>query len=476
MPAIRSRAGARTTTLDLMQYIAASPTAAHAIAVAVQRLEQAGFNRLAEEDAWRLRPNARFYVVRGHTALVAGRIGASAAAETGFRIAGAHCDAPGLRLKPKPVYAGHGYLQLGVEIYGGPLLASWVDRDLTLAGRLLVRTPNAPPRVVLVRAPRPLCRIPQVAIHLNRKVNEEGLKLDAQRHLPPILGLGDERALRNEPLVEFFAAQAGVKPAAVTGYDLEVVDTQPPALGGLHEEFLLAPRLDNLAGSHAALEALLRLESPRATCVAALFDSEEIGSQTANGAASRFLDAVLERICLAQSPAREDWHRACARSLLVSIDAAHAVHPNYADLHDPHHRPRLNGGPVIKVNAAQRYATSAQTRHWFEHCAQRATVPVQHYVHRSDLPCGSTIGPIAATRLGIPTVDVGSPILAMHSIRETGGAMDQEHMIQALVVHFAEEVAPKKSLPKPLAKRPARPRSTTAARMAARAKARPPKR
>ncbi len=441
MPKTRSRAVTRTT-LDLMQYIAASPTAAHAIAAAVLRLEQAGFSRLAEEDAWRLRPNARFYVVRGHTALVAGRVGAASVAETGFRIAGAHCDAPGLRLKPKPAYTAHGYLQLGVEVYGGPLLASWVDRDLTLAGRLLVRAPNAPPRVVLVHAQRPLCRIPQVAIHLNRKVNEEGLKLDAQRHLPPIFGLGDERALRSDPLVAFFAAQARVKPAAIAGYDLEVIDTQPPALGGLHEELLFAARLDNLAGSHAALEALLRVESPRATCVAALFDSEEIGSQTTGGAASRFLDAVLERVCLAQAPAREDWHRACAHSLLVSIDAAHAVHPNYADLHDSHHRPHLNGGPVIKVNAAQRYATTAQTRHWFERCAQRAGVPVQHYVHRSDLPCGTTIGPIAATRLGIPTVDVGSPILAMHSIRETGGALDQEHMIRALAMHFALDVLP----------------------------------
>jgi aspartyl aminopeptidase len=430
----------RATTHDLMDFIAASPTAGHAVAAAAARLTEARFRQLDEGAAWTLRPGDAFFVVRGHTGLVAGRIGSAPPAKAGFRIAGAHCDAPGLRVKPRAPYHARGYLQLGVEVYGGPLLASWMDRDLTLAGKLLVRNGRRPPRVVLVRAPRPLCRIPQVAIHFNREVNKEGLKLDAQKHLPPILGLGDQRLLTSAPLLDYLARLAAVKRADIVGVDLEVVDTQPPALAGLREEFLCAPRIDNLAGSHAALSALLRAARPgRATAVIALFDGEEIGSQLPSGAASFFLDAVLERITLATDPSREAWHRSRAASLLVSVDGAHALHPNYADLHDPQHAPALNGGPVIKVNAQQRYATGLQSAHWFEWCAERAGAPVQRYVHRSDLPCGSTIGPMTATRLGMPTVDVGSPMLAMHSIRETSGVLDQEWMIATLVEHFTAE-------------------------------------
>jgi aspartyl aminopeptidase len=438
-PAIPSQAATR----DLMRFIADGPTAAHAVATAAQRLAQAGFRRLEEKDAWSLRPGDRFCVVRGHTALVAGRIGVEPICDAGFRIAAAHCDAPGLRLKPQALYANHGYVQLGVEVYGGPLLASWTDRDLTLAGKLLVRQPGAPPLVRLVRSDRALCRIPQLAIHLNRDINKEGLKLDSQKHLPPILGLGDEQTLAARPLLKLFAEQAGVAVKDVVGLDLEVVDVQPPAIGGLSNELLFAPRIDNLAGSHAVLEALLRAGASAgagvgATCIAAVFDGEEIGSQLPGGAGSFFLDAVLERVCNAGTPSREAWHRARARSRFVSVDGAHAVHPNYADMHDPHHRPGLNRGPVIKTNAAQRYATVVQTAHWFEHCAERARVPVQHYVHRTDLPCGTTIGPMIAARLGLPAVDVGNPMLAMHSIRETGGVLDQEWMIRALTQHFVQ--------------------------------------
>jgi aspartyl aminopeptidase len=440
----------QSTTSDLMRFITDSPTAAHAVATAAQRLTEAGFRRLEERDAWSLQPGDRFYVVRGHTALVAGRIGSERPCDAGFRIAAAHCDAPGLRLKPQALYTSHGYLQLGVEVYGSPLLASLTDRDLTLAGKLLARRRGAPPRVVLVRGDRALCRIPQVAIHLNREINKEGLKLDAQKHLPPILGLGGAKDLAARPLVKLFAEQAGIAVRDVVGVDLEVIDVQPPAIGGLNNEFLFAPRIDNLAGSHAVLESFLRGSASSsapgsATCIAVIFDGEEIGSQLPSGAASFFLDAVLERACNASTPSREAWHRARARSRFVSVDGAHAIHPNYADMHDPQHRPALNRGPVVKTNAMQRYATVAQTAHWFEHCAEHARVPVQHYVHRTDLPCGTTIGPMVATRLGLPTVDVGNPMLAMHSIRETAGVLDQEWMIRALAQHFvqAAEDAPR---------------------------------
>ncbi|MBM3316803.1 MAG: M18 family aminopeptidase [Candidatus Eisenbacteria bacterium] len=428
---------ARKTTLDLMDFIHAGPTAAHAVAAAAARLEAAGFARLDERAPWRLRPGQGFHLSRGATGLVAGRVGSAPPAEAGFRIIGAHCDSPGLRVKPKSPYEARGYLQLGVEVYGGPLLASWADRDLTLAGRLLVRRRGGEPRVALVRVARPLCRIPLAAIHFQREVNQEGLKLDAQKHLAPILGLDGGRAPGAGALLELLAGAAGVRPADVVGADLELVDAQPPALASLREELFAAPRIDNLAGCHAALEALLRAPATaRATTVIALFDGEEIGSQVPSGADSFFLDAALERLSLAAGPGREAWHRARAASWMVSVDGAHALHPNYAEMHDPHHLPALNGGPVIKVNAKQRYATSLLTRGRFEECAARAGSPVQHYVHRSDLPCGSTIGPIAAARLGIPTVDVGNPMLAMHSIRETGGVLDQEWMIAALVEHL----------------------------------------
>ena len=424
---------ARARTLDLMRFIEAGPTAAHAIQAAVERLEGAGYTRRAEADGWNTAPGETFFVVRGFNSLIAVRTGSAPLAEAGFRIAGAHTDAPGFRLKPNAFYAESGYLQMGVEIYGGPLLSTWTDRDLTVAGKLFVRSPGAPPRAVLVKGDRPLCRIPQLAIHLNREVNTEGLILDKQKHLPPIFGLGKEQALAEKPLIRLLAEGAGLDPAEVVATELELIDVQPPAFGGLSEELYFAPRIDNLAGSHAVLEAFLAADAPGdATRVIALFDSEEIGSQTLAGAGSRFLDGVLERL----ASAGEAIHRALARSILVSVDGAHALHPNYADFHDPHHRPCLNGGPVIKVNAMQRYATSALTGHWFEACAGRAGIEIQHYVHRTDLPCGSTIGPMTAARLGVATIDVGNPMLSMHSIRETGGVADQLGMISVLAEHF----------------------------------------
>jgi len=427
----------RATAHDLLQFINASPTAAHAVAEVGRHLETAGFLRLREADAWQLAPGGRYFVVRGHTSVIAAIIGSEPLPAAGFRIAGAHVDAPGLRLKPSAAYAANGYVQLGVEVYGGPLLASWTDRDLTLAGRLHLKDEGGGLRTVLVRGDRPLCRIPQLAIHFNREVNDKGLVLNKQQHLPPICGLGAKEAFDPRRVSTLLAEQAGLDANEVVAADLEVVDLQPATFGGLDEEFIFAARIDNLAGTHAVLNALLRVgDPPAASCVAALFDSEEVGSQTLAGAGSRFLDATLERIAVRDGASREDWHRSLARSLLVSVDGAHAVHPNFADFHDPQHRPLLNGGPVIKINAQQRYATSPETAHWFEQCAVRGGVPVQRYVHRTDLACGSTIGPMTATRLGVPTIDVGSPMLSMHSIRETGGILDQESMVRALREHY----------------------------------------
>ncbi len=425
---------ARTVTQDLIQYIERGPTAAHAVVESAARLRAAGFTEVAEGDAWDLQPGVRFFVVRGHTALVAGQVGTAPPAEAGFRLAGAHTDSPGFRVKWNNPLQREGYVQLGVEIYGGPLLSSWADRDLGIAGRLLVKDGDGT-QSVLVRLDRPLARIPLLAIHLDRGVNEKGLVLDAQKQLPPVIGLdGDGAAGR---LAEQLADTAGVTVDDILDSWLELFDLQPATLGGLDEEFVFTPKIDNLAGCHACLEALLADEEPAPFGrVVALFDSEEVGSATPEGAGSTFLDTVLERLCLGGDRAREDYLRAISRSILVSVDGAHALHPSFADRHEPQHKPLLGGGPVVKINAKERYATTLDTRAHLGRCAAAAGVPLQYYVHRTDLPCGSTIGPISATLMGVATADVGSPMISMHSVREMGGTDDQAHMIHLLAAHL----------------------------------------
>jgi len=428
---------------QLLSFLAASPTAVHAVFEAARRLTDAGFKPLSEQEAWKLKPGDAFFVVRGGSSLVAGVVGKKPPVKNGFRLVGAHTDVPALRLKPRDRYANEGYLQLGVEVYGGPILATWLDRDLTLAGRLVVRDKSGGLCELPVRLDRPMCRIPSLAIHLNRQVNDDGLKLDQQKHLPPIFGLGDQERLEVGVLPQMLAEAAGVEADAVVEYRLDLVDAQPPALGGVENEFVFARGIDNLVSCFAALEALCALPRPlETTAVIALFDSEEVGSNTARGAASTFLDVALERLCAAGKSPREDFQRALARSILVSADGAHAVHPNYADRHDPRHKPALNRGPVIKVNAGERYATTVATQAYLQECAELAGIPVQHFVQRSDLPCGTTIGPISATRLGVATVDVGAPMLSMHSIRETTGASDTRLLAELLAAHLGGEVAP----------------------------------
>jgi aspartyl aminopeptidase len=319
-----------------------------------------------------------------------------------------------------------------------------MDRDLTLAGYLIAGVDFGNPRVVPVRLTRPICRIPNCAIHFNRQVNDDGLKLDKQKHLPPIFGLTAEKEITDDALRGALAEAASVDAASIVDYSLDLVDLQPPTLGGLDDELLFARGIDNLVSCHAAIHALIesREEAVAPTRLIALFDNEEVGSDTFRGAGSTLLDTAIERLCAGGAKAREDLLRALSRSVLVSADGAHAVHPNYADFHDPQHRPRLGGGPVIKVNASERYATTAATRAYLAQCAEAADVGIQHYVHRTDLPCGSTIGPISATRLGVPAVDIGAPMLSMHSIRETSTPADCEMLSQLLTAHLRALVDP----------------------------------
>ena len=422
-------------TRSLATLIDASPTPFHAVTEAARRLEEGGFTRLREEDRWSLAAGGKHYVVRNGSSLVAFVVGSQAPAEAGFRLVGAHTDSPNLRLKPHPATAKEGYLQLGVEVYGGALLATWFDRDLSLAGRVFFEG-EAEPR--LLNLERPVCRIPHLAIHLDPEVNEKGFKINRQTQLPPVLGLSDPA---REPgwFDDLLRAELGVD-RPVLAFELMLHDVVPSCVSGLEGEFLHAPRLDNLASCHAALTAL-RSSAERGpaerTWGVALYDHEEVGSASAEGADSPFLQAILERITRAMGGSFEDTHRALARSLFVSADMAHAVHPNYSDRHEPQHLPRMNAGPVIKINANQRYATNAATAAAFARYAQEVDVPVQRFVTRTDLRCGSTIGPITASRLGIPTVDVGNPMLSMHSIREMCGTRDQDSMIRVLERHFS---------------------------------------
>jgi aspartyl aminopeptidase len=418
----------------MLEFIDASPSPFHACAEAARRLEAAGFRPLVEVDAWPPERGA-FYVLRGGS-LVAWATADHHGPATGFRIIGAHTDSPNLRIKPRPDAGRVGYRQLGVEVYGGALLNSWLDRDLGLSGRVVVRGAAAPEERLLL-VDRPLLRVPQLAIHLDREISTNGLLLNAQQHLSPVWGLGEPTP---GGFTSFVAVELDVAPEAVVGWDLMAHDLTPSTIFGIDDELVSAPRLDNLCSSWAGVEALIGATSgdvPSQIPLLVLFDHEEIGSSSDRGAGSTLLPALTERIVLGLGGGREDVLRALAASVCCSADNAHATHPNYADRHEPNHLIQLNGGPVLKVNSNVRYATDAASAAQFVAACEQAGVPHQRYAHRSDLPCGSTIGPITASRLGIPTFDVGAPQLAMHSARELGGSADPAHYTAAMSAFLA---------------------------------------
>ena len=422
---------------DLLAYIDASPTPWHCAAHSASRLAAAGFRPLSEDQPFDLAPGEGCYLVRDG-AIFAFRLGTASPAESGFRLVGAHTDSPNLRLKPNAETSKAGYRSLGVEVYGGALNYSWLDRDLGLAGRVFVRQPGSPiPTTHLVDVRRPLCRIPSLAIHLNREVNTDGLKLNTQQHLAPMFGMASDVKDEASALKGLLAAELAVAADQILSWDLALVDVVPPSLGGLSDAFVFAPRLDNQASCHAALEALLAAPPSASTQLICLYDHEEVGSLTTAGADGPLVELLLRRIVTAsaygeKSSESEAFHRAMAKSWHVSADMAHAVHPNYDDRHEPMHKPVLNGGPVIKSNSNQRYATTGEGAALFEALGADAGVPIQKFVTRTDLACGTTIGPIAAAKLGVRTVDVGNPMLSMHSAREQCGSHDVSRMIAVM--------------------------------------------
>lgn len=417
------------TLQDLADFIAASPTPFHATATLRARLLAAGFTALDERSDWQLEAGGRYLVTRNDSSLIAFQLGAEGAlSKRGLRLVGAHTDSPCLRVKPQPEKDQQGLWQLGVEIYGGALLAPWFDRDLSLAGRVTFRNADGALDSRLIDFQRPVAVVPNLAIHLNRGVND-GLAINPQTDMPPILAhsLDGGRDLRALLASQLASEHPDCEGAQVLDYELSFYDTQRPAQLGLDGDFFSAARLDNLLSCHAGLSALLDSDGEQ-PCLLVCTDHEEIGSSSCCGADGPFLEDVLRRLI------SDDAERiqVIQRSLLVSADNAHAVHPNFAMKHDENHGPKLNAGPVIKINSNQRYATNSETAAFFRDLCARADVPVQTFVVRSDMGCGSTIGPITSSRLGVRTVDIGAPTFAMHSIRELAGSRDPGYLISVL--------------------------------------------
>ncbi|SNR86652.1 M18 family aminopeptidase [Pseudomonas segetis] len=421
----------------LIDFLKASPTPFHATSNLALRLEAAGFQRLDERDTWHTEAGGQYYVTRNDSAIIAFKVGKRPLTEAGIRLVGAHTDSPCLRVKPNPELQRHGFFQLGVEIYGGALLAPWFDRDLSLAGRVTFRR-DGKVESQLINFELPIAVIPNLAIHLNREANS-GWAINKQTEMPPILAqvAGTEPVDFRALLANQLALEHSLNADAVLDYELSFYDTQPAAVIGLNSDFIAGARLDNLLSCYAGLQALLSAGDAE-TCVLVCTDHEEIGSSSACGADGPMLEQVLRRVI----PQDQDFVRTIQRSLLVSADNAHGIHPNYPDKHDENHGPKLNAGPVIKINSNQRYATNSETAGFFRHLCLENEVPVQSFVVRSDMACGSTIGPITASQLGVRTVDIGLPTFAMHSIRELAGSHDLAHLVKVLSAFYSSPELP----------------------------------
>ena len=426
---------------DLCAFIEASPAPRLAAAELTRRLDEAGYRRVSlTARRWDLAVGGA-YVQRG-AAVIAWHLRSTAQPPRGLLAIGAHTDSPHLRLKPRPAYVAEGCLQLGVEVYGGALWNSWLDRDLGLAGTVFTVDGAAH----AVRIARPVARVPQLAIHLDRTVNDTGLKLNPQQHLAPIWGLAGKDAKQDDAaalFLELVAEAAGVDARAIAAHDLSLYDLTAAGRGGAKGELVFAARLDNLASCHAGVRALLDAGArgpDDVLPILACFDHEEVGSGSTDGAGGPLLELVLERIVMELGGDRSAYHACLAAGLMASADMAHAANPNYADRHEPRHKPLLGAGPVLKSNVNQRYGTAGPGYARLIGLARTADLPIQDFVTRTDLGCGSTIGPITATRLGLAVVDLGGPMLSMHSARECCAADDHARYVALLTSHLAGDL------------------------------------
>ncbi|MCI1746630.1 MAG: M18 family aminopeptidase [Acidipropionibacterium sp.] len=416
---------------DVVSFVKASPTSYHAVAELARRLDAAGFTRLAETEPWSAEASTRAVLDRGYVvrdgALIAWAMPASISEQAAFRVVGSHTDSPSFKLKPHATTTSHGWQQVGMEVYGGGLLNSWLDRDLGLAGRLVTREGQ----VHLVRT-GPILRISQLAPHLDRSVNED-LRLDRQRHLMPILSVSHPDLDVEDLLCE----AAGIAPEELGFHDILAFPTESPAVIGPYGEFLASSRMDNLSSVHSSISAMVDVAPGEDIAVMACFDHEEVGSSTRSGACGPFLEDILVRIAESLGRTGDSYRAMIARSSCISSDAGHGVHPNYSEKFDPANQPVLNGGPLLKINANQRYATDGIGGALWRRVCAAAGVPTQDFVSNNSVPCGSTIGPLTATRLGMLTVDVGVPLMSMHSTRELAGVTDLSYLSAAMGAYWA---------------------------------------
>lgn len=428
---------------DLLQFLDNSPVNFLAVKTICQQLSEAGFERLdACNKLGEMKPGKQFFLTKNDSSVYAFRIGTEPLGEAGFHIICAHCDSPTFRIKPNAEMTGEGgIVRLNTEVYGGPIMSTWFDRPLTIAGRVIVRTSDVMhPTTLLLHVRRPLLQISNLAIHFNRQVND-GVKLSKQKDMLPILGIINDELERGNLLINLICEELKVAQKDILDFDLYLADATPACTFGIHNEFISSGRLDDLSMVHAGLQALLQSgeKTPRVTQVLAIFDNEETGSQTKQGAGSPFLASLIERIVMAQGGTTEDFRRSIEQAFMVSADNAHAWHPNYSEKYDPTNHPVLGGGPVIKFNAAQKYASDAVSAAIFAGLCEKAGVPCQRFVNHSDVAGGSTLGNILASSLPLRGVDMGNPLLAMHSCRETAAVKDHIYCIEAFRTFYEEE-------------------------------------
>ncbi len=422
----------------LLDFLDSSPVNFLAVKYISDELEKAGFTRLDPSLPLRS-PKAgdKFFVTKNDSSVYAFKIGRRALADNGFHIICAHTDSPTFRIKPNAeMLCEGGLVKLNTEVYGGPIMSTWFDRPLTLAGRVIVKSGDVmKPKTMLLHIERPLLQISSLAIHFNRQVND-GVKLSRQKDVLPILGLVTEELERGNMLVNLIAGELGVRPSEILDFDLYLADATPACTFGAHDEFISSGRLDDLSMCWAGVEAMLACRDSATTQILALFDNEEVGSNTKQGAGGPFLSGMLRRIASAQSGSEDAFWRAVEKAFMVSADNAHALHPNYTEKYDPTNHPVLGGGPVIKFNASQKYATDAVSAAVFAGICEKAGVPCQRFVNHSDVAGGSTLGNILTSSLPVKGVDMGNGILAMHSCRETGSVSDHLHTVAAFTQFY----------------------------------------
>ena len=422
----------------LLNFLDASPVNFWAVKNIASELEEAGFRRIDPKEALgEVKAGDKLYVTKNDSSIYAFHIGHKPMAEAGFRMICAHCDSPTFRIKPNAeMLCEGGIVKLNTEVYGGPIMSTWFDRPLTIAGRVIVRgEDDFSPQTLMLHVKRPLLEISNLAIHFNREVND-GVKLSRQKDMLPILGIVNDALEQGNMLMNVICSELGVLQRDILDFDLYLADATPACTFGVHNEFISSGRLDDLSMCFAGLEAMLGTETADATKVLPIFDNEETGSQTKQGAGSPFLSMMFKRIALAQGETEEAFYQAIERAFMVSADNAHAWHPNYSEKYDPTNHPVLGGGPVIKFNAAQKYASDAVSASVFAEICREAGVPSQRFVNHSDVAGGSTLGNILASSIPLRGVDMGNAILAMHSCRETGSVADHIYVVKAFTQFF----------------------------------------